>query len=137
KRRDVEVRARKGYWAYTVEDLTKAKTPTVEVAKPVQVALASIATSVQAAKYIRTWIGTERAAGGKTRVTLIWEPLPQPVGVRRDQPQPGRVSVIAADTKGDLVFRGRVPDAALASTAPPTSTPSAPVASTPQRLVFD
>jgi hypothetical protein len=31
---------------------------------------------VQAAKYIRTWIGTERAAGGKTRVTLILEPLP-------------------------------------------------------------
>src|SRR5205085_2847732 len=95
KRRDVDVRARKGYWAYTIEDLKKSTTPTVEVAKPVQNALASIATSVQAAKYIRTWIGTERAAGGKTRVTLIWEPLPQPVGVaqRRDQPQPGRVSI--------------------------------------------
>ena len=37
---------------------------------------------------------------GKTRVTLIWEPLPQPAGVRRDQPQPGRVSLIAADPKG-------------------------------------
>jgi hypothetical protein len=92
---------------------------------------------VQAAKYIRTWIGTERAAGGKTRVTLIWEPLPQPPGVRRDQPQPGRVSIIAADQKGDLVFRGRVPDAALASTAPVTATPSAPVATAPQRLIFD
>jgi len=137
KRPGVEVRARKGYWAYTVEDLTKAKTPVKETAKPVQVALASISSSVQAAKYIRTWIGTERAAGGKTRVTLIWEPLPQPPGVRREQPQPGRVSVLAADQKGDLVFRGRVPDAALASTAPVTSTPAAPVATAPQRLVFD
>ena len=126
KRPGIEVRARKGYWAYTVQDLTAAKTPAVETAKPVQQALASIAPSVQAAKYIRTWIGTERAAGGKTRVTLIWEPLPQPPGVRRDQPQPGRVSIIAADQKGDLVFRGRVPDAALA-----------PTASAPQRIVFD
>ena len=137
KRSGVDVRARKGYWAYTVEDLTKAKTPTIEVAKPVQQALASIANSVQAAKYIRTWIGTERAAGGKTRVTLIWEPLPQAPGLRRDQPQPGRVSIIAADQKGDLVFRGRVPDAALASGTPVTATPAAPVATAPQRLVFD
>ena len=137
KRPGVEVRARKGYWAYTVQDLQTVNKPAVEVAKPVQQALASIAPSVQAAKYIRTWIGTERAAGGKTRVTLIWEPLPQPPGVRRDQPQPGRVSIIAADQKGDLVFRGRVPDAALASTAPVTATPSAPVATSPQRLIFD
>ena len=34
--------------------------PTSEVAKPVQTALASIATSVQAGKYVRTWVGTER-----------------------------------------------------------------------------
>ncbi len=125
KRPGLDVRARKGYWAYTVEDLTKAKTPTLEVAKPVQQALASIANSVQAAKYIRTWIGTERAAGGKTRVTLIWEPLP------------GGVSLIAANPRGDLVFRGRVPDAALASTASIAATPAAPVATAPQRLVFD
>jgi VWFA-related protein len=137
KRPGVDVRARKGYWAYTTEDLVKSKTPAVEVAKPVQQALASIATSVQAARYIRTWIGTERAAGGKTRVTLIWEPLPSPPGVRREQPQAGRVSVIAADQKGDLVFRGRVPDAALASAGPVTTTSAAPVASAPQRLVFD
>jgi hypothetical protein len=70
-------------------------------------------------------------------VTLIWEPLPSPPGVRREQPQPGRVSVIAADQKGDLVFRGRVPDAALASAGPMSGTPAAPVASAPQRLVFD
>ena len=137
KRPGVEVRARKGYWAYTVQDLQTVNKPTVEVAKPVQLALASIATSVQAAKYIRTWIGTERAAGGKTRVTLIWEPLPLSPGARRDQPQPGRVSVLAADQKGDLVFRGRAPDAALASAAPVTATPAAPAATSPQRLVFD
>jgi hypothetical protein len=104
------------------------------VAKPVQQALASISTSVQQARYIRTWLGTERGANGKTRVTLIWEPLPQTAGGRREQA--GRVSVIAADQKGNLVFRGRAPDAALASTAAPV-TPSAPPATTAQRLVFD
>jgi VWFA-related protein len=131
-----QLRARKGYWAYTASDAVLATkgASTPEVAKPVQQALASISTAVQSARYIRTWIGTERGESGKTRVTLIWEPLPQQPGVRRDQP--GRVSVIAANQKGDLVFRGRSPDAALASTAAPT-TPSAQAATTPQRLVFD
>ena len=45
-----------------------------------QQALASIAPSVQAGKYVRTWLGTARGEHGKTRVTLIWEPLPQAPG---------------------------------------------------------
>ncbi len=136
RRRGVDIRSRKGYWALTAEEITRANRVTPETPKPVQQALASIATSVQAGKYVRTWVGTARGDAGKTRVTLIWEPLPQPAGARRDQPLPGRVSLIAADPKGDLVFRGRSPDAALASTASPTP-PSAPPASGPQRLTFD
>ena len=136
KRRGLDVRSRKGYWALTAEEITKATRVTPETPKPIQQALASIATSVQAGKYVRTWVGTARGDAGKTRVTLIWEPLPQAPGARRDQPQPGRLSVIAAGAKGDLVFRGRSPDAALASTGPPT-TPTAAPASAPQRLTFD
>ena len=124
KRRNVDVRARKGYWALTAEDIVRANTVTPDTPKPVQQALASIATSVQAGKYVRTWLGTARGEQGKTRVTLIWEPLPLSPGARRDQPKPGRVSLIAADAKGDLVFRGRVPDAA-------------PARPGPQRLAFD
>ena len=145
KRSGMDVRARKGYWALTPADVEKINNPTPDVAKPVQTALASIATSVQSGKYVRTWIGTERGENGKTRVTLIWEPLPaQGASVRREQP--GRVSLLAATAKGDLVFRGRSPDAALASTGPapaPNDTgaagraPSASVATAPQRLVFD
>ena len=48
KRRGLDVRARKGYWALTAEDIVRANTPTVETPKPVQNALASISTSVQA-----------------------------------------------------------------------------------------
>ena len=130
KRRGLDVRARKGYWALTAEDITKANTPAVETPKPVQNALASISTSIQAGKYVRTWLGTSRGEQGKTRVTLLWEPLPQSPGLRRDQPLPGRVSLIAANTKGDLVFRGRVPDAA-------SSAPASTTAPGPQRITFD
>lgn len=147
KRRGLDVRARKGYWALTAEEIVRAATPAVETPKPVQNALASISTSVQAGKYVRTWLGTSRGDQGKTRVTLIWEPLPQPPGLRRDQPLPGRVSLIAADPKGDLVFRGRVPETApstassTASSTAPSTAPSTTAAGTaapgPQRITFD
>jgi len=64
-------------------------------------------------------------------VTLIWEPLPIVQGIRREQA--GRVSLMAIDSGGSLVFRGRTPDAAAGAT-PPTAT--AP-ANAPQRFVFD
>ena len=130
KRRNLDVRARKGYWALTVDDVVRANTVRPDTPKPMQQALASIATSVQSGKYVRTWLGTSRGDQGKTRVTLIWEPLPQLSGAGRNQPEPGRVSVVAANAKGDLVFRGRAPDAAPAAS-------TLPAAPGPQRLVFD
>jgi len=136
KRRDVNVRARRGYWAATVEDAIRASTPTPEVARPVQTALASIATSVQAGKYVRTWMGTERGENGKTRVTLVWEPLTFPPGDRREPA--GRVSLLAATAAGDLVFRGRTPERAASSGSNGPNAPNAPNAVVgPQRLSFD
>jgi len=132
KRSGIDVRARKGYWALTREDLERVNNPAPETAKPVQQALASISTSVvQSGKYVRTWIGTDRGENGKTRVTLIWEPLPSQPGVRRDAP--GQVSVIAASEKGDLLFRGRAPENPLA--APTGAASTAPVL--PQKLTFE
>ena len=119
KRRGVDVRARRGFWALTVEDTAKATAVIPETPKPIQQALASIAPSVQAGKYVRTWLGTTRGSDGKTRVSLLWEPLPQQAGPRREQA--GRVSLIAADAKGNLLFRGRTPDTALVFDAPPGS----------------
>ncbi|MBI2828226.1 MAG: VWA domain-containing protein [Acidobacteria bacterium] len=143
KRRNMDVRARKGYWALTADEIVRANTVAPDTPKPVQQALASIATSVQAGKYVRTWLGTARGEQGKTRVTLIWEPLPpRSPSVGRDQRQPGRVSLIAANAKGDLVFRGRVPDAAPTPNVAPVSpgreaASAVSVAPGPQRLVFD
>jgi len=151
RKRGLQVRARRGYWAATTEDVKKAEKATgpgvPDAAKPVLQALSSIATQVQAGKYVRTWLGTERGENGKTKVTLVWEPLPQPPGggARRD-PTPGRMSVIAATEKGDLVYRGRTPDTAQLASANPQATgasaalPAATTAATapvPQALTFE
>jgi len=138
KRRDLNVRARRGFWAVTADDAIRAATPTPEVAKPVQTALASISTSVLAGKYVRTWLGTERGEGGKTRVTLVWEPLTFPPGDRREPA--GRVSVLAATAAGDLVYRGRAPErpaASVASGSNGSTAASASNANASQRLAFD
>jgi VWFA-related protein len=152
RKRGLQVRARRGYWAATPEDVKKAEKSTgpavPDAAKPVMQALASIAVPVQSGKYVRTWLGTERGANGKTKVTLVWEPLPKtPVGNLRSDPAPGRVSVIAATEKGDLVYRGRTPDSAqLASANPqatgasaslPSSAVSASTNAAPQSLTFE
>src|SRR5690606_8663893 len=147
KRNNVDVRGRKGFWALTAEDVSRVENPTPEVAKPVQQALATLAmASPQAGKYVQTWVGTERGDNGKTRVTLVWEPLPQSPGARREQP--GRVAVLAANEAGDLVFRGTSPDTALAAAGSPrvpndtgpasgVRAPAAAPAAAPQRIVFD
>jgi VWFA-related protein len=107
KRPGVQVRARKGYWAYTVEDAKRATAgpragPPAEVTK----ALATLAPMTNR-RYIRTWIGNDKGEDGLTRVTLLWEPLPPTPGVRRDEPR--RVTVLATSASGDIVYRGRVP----------------------------
>jgi VWFA-related protein len=140
KRRDVNVRARRGFWAITPEDAVRASNPTPEVAKPVQTALASISTSVQAGKYVRTWVGTERGEGGKTKVTLVWEPLAFPPGDRREPA--GRVSLLAATSSGDLVYRGRAPErpivpAATSGSLGAAGATVAAAAPAAQRLTFD
>ena len=135
-RRGMDVRARKGYWALTEADIVRATTVVPDTPNSILQALASIATSVQAGKYVRTWLGTARGESGKTRVTLVWEPLPQRPGARYEQPEPGRVSLIAAKMNGDLVFRGRASDVAPAASVP-AATPVAPSVAGAQRLVFE
>ena len=128
KRSGVDVRARKGYWALTAADVKRVGSAAPTVAKPIMTALASIAPSVQAGKFVRTWVGTERGSNGKTRVTLIWEPLLAPPGTTRRE-QAGRVSLLAATASGELVFRGASPEQSV--------TPAPGTANGPQRLTFE
>ena len=107
KRPGLQVRARRGFWAYTADDLRRAVAPPKEGPPPaVTRALAAIAPMTNR-RYIRTWIGTDKGDHGKTKLTLLWEPLPPTPGVKRDDPR--RVTVLATSPSGDIIYRGRVP----------------------------
>jgi VWFA-related protein len=145
KRPGVQVRARKGYWALTAEETSRALAP----AKPgppkaVTDALASVNQPARA-RVVRTWIGTSRGENGKTRVTFVWEPVPKlPGDAARGGEAPARVSLMALGADGAPYFRGRVPDVALAAAAPSSSGAGAPgghdmsaPARAPSRVTFD
>jgi VWFA-related protein len=108
KRSGTQVRARKGYWALTVAEATRATSrPKAGPPPAVNRALASIAEPSRA-RLIRTWVGTEPGADGKTRVTFVWEPIPSPPGMRREVAT--SVSLIAATPDGETYFSGTVPE---------------------------
>jgi VWFA-related protein len=73
KRPNVDVRARKGYWASTAEDVSRATAPVIVTPQPVLDALSAIATPNQDGRMVRTWVGTARGAGGRGRVTVVSE----------------------------------------------------------------
>jgi VWFA-related protein len=103
KGRNVQVRARKGYWALTAEETARALSPPKPGPDPVfGKALADIE-APNRARVVRTWIGTTRAENGKTNVTLVWEPATRVPGDRREPPT--GVSVIAQGSAG--YFRGK------------------------------
>src|SRR5262245_41909197 len=143
KRPGVQVRARKGYWALNAEQTTRALAPPKPATpKAVDEALASVNRPSRAA-VVRTWIGTSRGENGKTRVTFVWEPIPRTPGesVASRRGDPARVSLMAVAPDGSPVFRGRVPDVAVASTSTAGSAAAASQGSTPgrgsSRVTFD
>jgi VWFA-related protein len=135
KRPGVQVRARRGYWAMTQEDVRRATeiaTPKPGPPKAVETAIAAISQPARA-RVIRTWIGTERGDAGKTKVTFIWEPVPRAPGdtaAARSAGTAARVSVTAVAPDGAPYFRGRVPE--TAATAPVAGSSAAA-----SRVVFD
>ncbi|MEO8682314.1 MAG: VWA domain-containing protein [Vicinamibacterales bacterium] len=106
KRPGVQVRSRKGYWAYTEADVARATAgPKAAPPNAVGKALAAI-TPMNNHRLVRTWIGTSRGANGLTKVTFLWEPLPASPGVRRDEAR--RVTLLAS-SGGQLIYRAKVP----------------------------
>src|SRR5262245_6224070 len=142
KRPGVQVRARKGYWALNQEQTARAiAPPKVGPPKPVEAALASV-NRPSRADVVRTWIGTSRGDNGKTRVTFVWEPLPKTPGEAPSARagDPARVSLMAVAVDGSPIFRGRVPDVNVASTAPSSAASggqSALLARGASRVSFD
>jgi VWFA-related protein len=134
RRKGVDIRARKGYWAYTVEDIARANS---EASKPEAPSAVTSALSDLAApardRSARFWIGTARGDNGKTRLTFLWEPAPVIPGQKPGDPA-ARVALTAIAPDGRPLFRGRVPEesaepAAGGATAS-VAGPAAPAAAT-------
>jgi len=105
RRRGLDVRARKGYWALSEDDLSLLETP----AGPSNVDLAlSLLDARRNQRFVQTWIGMARAENGLTRLTFVWRPAPRVPGQRREEPI--RISMRASADGGATFFRDDVPD---------------------------
>jgi hypothetical protein len=68
---------------------------------------------------VRTWLGSERGADGKTRMTFVWEPVPHAPGDPvRPENTPARVSIIAVAPDGSPYYRGKIPEGTSATATP-------------------
>ncbi len=138
KRPGVQVRARKGYWALTKEEMARALAPPrPPVPTAVSKALGSIAEPRQG-RYIRQWIGTGKGEGGRTRVTFAWDPLPPVPGVERSQ----RLGVVLQAARGTRIYYngpvGDQPPPGDAAARPPAGATEHPTpAPAPAAVTFE
>jgi VWFA-related protein len=122
KRRGLDVRARKGYWAYSTEDIARANaiSSRPEAPSAVTAALKDLAAPARD-RSAHFWVGTARGENGSTRVTFLWEPAPPIPGQPAETPA-ARVSLTALSRDGRPLYRARVPEQPAASTgAPPAA----------------
>ena len=130
KRPGVEVRARKGYWAYTADDAARAAAPPKAGPPPeIAHALSAIVEPTHGGHAARFWTGTDQAANGQSRVTFVWEPLAAQDGAKASD-VPSRVVLTATASDGRPLFRGPVagaepPPAAASGSAPAVPAPAA------------
>ena len=107
KRTGVDLRHRQGFWALTERDVERAMTATEnEPPKAVDVAIGALAEPRRGRRLIRTWFGMEKGAGGRTKVTFLWEPVSDG---RNYGEQPAQVLLTAINETGEALYRGRVP----------------------------
>ena len=106
-RPQVNLRARKGYWAITELDIQRSlRAASDEPPRAVDVALGTLSEQ-RRGQLVRTWFGSSRADNGKTRITFVWEPV---LERGRRSAQASRILVTAMGNNGDAYFRGRVPE---------------------------
>ena len=111
KRRGVNIRARKGYWALTKADAERVMAPPKPDAPPaITKALADLAVPSRG-HVAKFWIGNARGENGLTRVTIAWAPGEVATGARQSD-SAARVMITAISPDGRPVYRGRVPDRA-------------------------
>jgi hypothetical protein len=107
KRKDVDVRARKGYWAYTNDDVERITNAAKKTGPPPEVedALASLAEATHG-RSVGLWLGAARGVDGKAQVTLAWEGMASSAS---PDDAIDHVEVTANSVYGDLLYRGTVP----------------------------
>ncbi|HUP40062.1 MAG TPA: VWA domain-containing protein [Vicinamibacterales bacterium] len=105
KRPGLQVRARPGYLALSPAEAERSLAPK----KPgppqaVAEALGTLAaTAQQRRNLIRSWVGMSPGAGGKTKISFVWNPSPAVSGVRGERA--ASVSLLAGGANSELHFR--------------------------------
>ena len=134
-RRGLDVRARKGYWAFTAEEAARASAPPKPGAPPAVTAALNAIAEPERGRPARFWIGTSRGENGQTRVTFTWQGIPAAPGAPAEPgSQAARVALTATTPDGRGLFKGRVPedgDGAAAAATPTTTTTAAATATAP------
>jgi len=109
KRSGVDVRARKGYWAYSAEEAARASAPPKPSApEEITTALSDLAgvADGRSTHAVLSWLGAVRGAGEKARVTYAWEPAA--TGPVDALDRVDRVTIVANALTGDEVYRGTI-----------------------------
>jgi VWFA-related protein len=104
KRPNTTVRARKGYFALSPDDVLRAAL-LAKANEPAPVV--PLEPAPHASTLIRPWFGTSRGADGKTRVTFVWEPAARLTG-ERVRRQPYRLVLTALAPDNTVLFEGVV-----------------------------
>jgi VWFA-related protein len=104
KTRGVQLRARKGFWAPTPDEIQRASllARANEPRPPIVLAPAR-----RTSPLIRPWFGMAKGTGGNTRVTFVWEPAGAVPGDRRVR-TPSRIALKATGANGTMLFEGPV-----------------------------
>lgn len=104
KRSGARVRARKGYFALSPDDVLRAAL-LAKASEPVPVV--PLEPAPHASPLIRPWFGSSRGADGKTRVLFVWEPAARLTG-ERNRRVPYRIVLTALAPDNSVLFEGVV-----------------------------
>jgi VWFA-related protein len=124
-RKNVSLRARKGYWAPSPDDVLRSVVlarlndpPKPKPLEPMR----------HASTLIRPWVGVAKGESGNTRLTIVWEPAGRVPG-DRSRRFAARVQLTATTTDGRVLFQGMLQPTGPAAMQEEGVTPS--------RAVFD
>jgi hypothetical protein len=99
--RGVQIRARKGYWAATPDDLFRLRTAARTTGPAAPLPLPR-----RASPLIRPWFGVTRGAAGDPHVNFVWEPTGRVPGERARASSPARIVFKALKADGTTIFEG-------------------------------